>query len=121
MADRNIGVVIRFGFNDYEILLTNLTDEDDQKLWEILTPYADGNECCSYRGDKTMTLEDCNIGWLERDWQPKYRSTENPKDIVTLNTIFERYMDNNGTHKGFEEYVDSGFMNDNEKEYEEIK
>ena len=113
-----IGVVIRYGFNDYEIMLTDFTEEDDKKLWDIISVYGD-NSICGQRGDRHLTLEDCNVAWLEATWKPMYRNTANPYDVVDISTIFKRYVEINGTHKGFEEYVNSGFMNGNEKEYEE--
>lgn len=120
MEQRMIGVVVRHSFNDYEIMLAELSENDSEKLWNIITPYAELYGCCGCRGDRNMTLDDCNITYLEDDWQPRYRSTDNPKDVVTISEIFKRYVDINGTHKGFEEYVDNGFMNGNEKEYEEV-
>ena len=120
MKDGMIGVICRYGFNDYEIMLADFSEEDSEKLWNIITPYAEPYGCCGARGDRDMTLGDCNIGYLEDDWQPKYRATSDPKDVVTISEIFKRYVDINGTHKGFEEYVDGGFMNGNEKEYEEV-
>lgn len=44
-------------------------------------------------------------------------NTEDPADVVTLPDILGRYLDINGTVDGFEEYVKSGFMNGNNKEY----
>lgn len=120
MEQRMIGVVVRHSFNDYEIMLAGLSEKDSEKLWDIITPYAEPDGCCGCRGDRNMTLDDCNITYLEDGWQPRYRSTDNPKDVVTISEIFKRYVDINGTHKGFEEYVDNGFMNGNEKEYEEV-
>ena len=38
-------------------------------------------------------------------------------EIVSLTEIFDRYLQINGTYKGFEEYVDGGFVNGNETEY----
>ena len=118
VKDKMIGVVIRHDFDDYEIMLTDFTKEDDKKLWDIVSDYADDG-ICGQRGDRHLTLEDCNVAWLEETWKPMYRNTANPNDIVDISTIFKRYVEINGTHKGFEEYVNSGFMNGNEKEYEE--
>ena len=119
-GDRMIGVICRYGFNDYQIMLAEFNDEDNEKLWDIITPYADNDEVWGERGNRDMTLKENNVDYLERDWQPKYRSTAVEGDIVTISEIFKRYVQINGTHKGFEEYVDSGFMNGNEKEYEEV-
>lgn len=49
--------------------------------------------------------------------QKLYKNTSNPNDIVTLPIIFLRYLQINETYKGFEEYVDDGFMNGIEVEY----
>ena len=117
---RMIGVICRYGFNDYEIMLSTLSLKDSEKLWNIITPYAEPDGCCGARGGMDMTLSDCNIQYLEDEWQPRYRNTSNPKDVVTIDTIFKRYIDITGSHKGFEAYVDSGFMCGNEKEYEEV-
>ena len=38
-------------------------------------------------------------------------------EIISLTEIFDRYLQINETYKGFEEYVDSGFVNGNETEY----
>lgn len=46
----------------------------------------------------------------------KYKDT-NTGDDLTLPEILNRYIQINGTHKGFEEYVDGNFMNGNEQEY----
>lgn len=118
--ERVIGIVYRFGFNDYEIMLDKLSKEDSDAMEEIMMKYAEPYGCCSSRGDRTMTLADCDIDYVEGDFMPKYRATNDKADVVTINEIFNRYIQINGTHKGFEEYVDSGFMNGNEKEYEEI-
>lgn len=120
-GDRMIGVICRYGFNDYQIMLTEFSDEDNEKLWNIITPYADNDKVWGERGNRDMTLKENNVDYLESDWQPKYRSTADDKDIVTISEIFNRYVQINGTHKGFEEYVNDGFINGNEKEYEEIK
>lgn len=49
----------------------------------------------------------------------EYVSVGHPEDVVTLDEIFRRYVQINGTVDGFEEYVNSGFRNGNEIEYEE--
>lgn len=42
-------------------------------------------------------------------------------DILTLPEILDKYIQINGTYKGFEEYVDDNFMNGNEQEYEPVR
>lgn len=39
-----------------------------------------------------------------------YVNTWEPSDIVTLEEIKDRYIQINGSEKGFLEYVESGFM-----------
>ena len=49
----------------------------------------------------------------------KFNSVGHPEDVVKIDEIFRRYIEINGTIDGFEEYVKSGFRNENEIEYEE--
>ena len=115
-----IGIVYRHGFNDYEIMLDKISQEDSDAIEEIMMKYTEPYGCCGGRGDRTMALVDCNIEYVESDFEAKYKATNDETDIVTISEIFNRYIETNGTYKGFEEYVDSGFMNGNEKEYEEV-
>lgn len=46
-------------------------------------------------------------------------NTEDELDVVTLVDIFRRYLRINGTHEGFEDYVNSGFYDGISPEYVE--
>lgn len=117
--DQVIGVVVRHGYNDYELLLTSFSEEDSFAIYDILAPYED--DMSGIRGDKNISLNDANIDWWEKDERPRYRATDNPNDIVYIEKIFERYMAINGSCDGFEDYVHSGFMNGNEVEYIKVE
>ena len=56
-GDRMIGVICRYGFNDYQIMLAEFNDEDNEKLWDIITPYADNDEVWGERGNRDMYFQ----------------------------------------------------------------
>lgn len=116
--EKIIGIVYRHDFNDYEITLMELDEIDEQRM-EVIASRYDGSSS-GWRDGKKMTIEDANVDYWESKWNDSYANTSDPKDVVSLQTIFQRYMDMQGTYKGFEEYVDSGFLNGNEKEYEKL-
>lgn len=49
-----------------------------------------------------------------------YVNTDEPTDIVTLETIRKRYIQINGTENGFMEYVRNGFYDGIFQEYKRI-
>jgi hypothetical protein len=62
--DTVIGLIYRFGKNDYQISLTDFSESDQQTLQEIFMKYEDSWSCI--RGDKNASIDDANIDYWER-------------------------------------------------------
>lgn len=121
MKEGVIGIIYRHDFNDYEFMIANLDEKSREKIEKVITEFDDGYNIAGCRGNSTMTLNDANIAHFEsNEWNQRFVSTQDPEDIVTLPQIFNRYYQINGTHEGFEEYVNAGFCNGNEIEYKKL-
>ena len=66
MNDKIIGLVWRYGKNDYEIMLNEFDEVDQERLQDIYDRYADGGS--GERGDKFLTLETSNVDYWEDEW-----------------------------------------------------
>ena len=66
MQDKIIGLVWRHNINDYEIMLNQFEDADQDKLQDIYDRYADGGS--GERGDKNLTLDTCDVDYWETEW-----------------------------------------------------
>lgn len=72
MKEKFIGFVYRFAKNDYEILLTKLSEEDQEKLYSIIEKYLDDDaRTTCERGGKNLSLNDVNVDWFEngKEWE----------------------------------------------------
>ena len=58
-----IGMVYRFGKNDYQISIMDFDDTDQAILQAIFMKYE--NEMSGERGDKTLSIENANIDYWE--------------------------------------------------------
>lgn len=67
MNDKIIGVVWRFGKNDYQISLTEFDQEDQAKLLEIDNKYSEKYSC--ERGNENLSLKDANVQFWETMWK----------------------------------------------------
>lgn len=68
MKDKVIGLIWRFGNNDYQISLTQYDDKDQEVLQDIETRYGDADRNSCVRGDENLTIKDANIEYWEREW-----------------------------------------------------
>ena len=70
MNEKFVGLVYRFDSNDYEILLTKFSEEDQKALFEIINKYLDDDKTTCERGDKNLSLNDCNVDWFDngKEW-----------------------------------------------------
>ena len=69
MEDKIIGVVWRFGKNDYQITLADYSQRDQKKLLEIDASYDE--KCSCQRGNADLTIKDANIEFWENEWAKK--------------------------------------------------
>lgn len=68
MKDKVIGLIWRFGKNDYQISLTQYDDKDQEVLQDIETRYGDADRYSCVRGDENLTIKDANIEYWESEW-----------------------------------------------------
>lgn len=61
-----IGLVYRFGANDYQLSLTRFEPSDQELLLEIFTKYCDKDAFSCARGGKKLTIDDANIDYWEK-------------------------------------------------------
>ena len=61
-----IGIVYRYGYNDYEIQLMDFNKNDTETLLTIPMKY--GDESSGLRGDRDLSLADANVDYWEKDW-----------------------------------------------------
>ena len=104
-----IGIVYRHGRNDYEIMLGEFPSDMERKINKMIVDFDNGYNLAGARGDKNLSLNDANISYFETE---EYVSTSDKTDIVTLDQIFKRYYEIQGTVLGFEKYVTNGFLDD---------
>lgn len=62
-VEKIIGLVYRFGNNDYQINLMDFDKNDQVKLMRIFEKYE--NKCSCERGNKLLSLKDANIDYWE--------------------------------------------------------
>lgn len=68
MKDKVIGLIWRFGKNDYQISLTQYDDKDQEVLQDIETRYVDADRNSCVRGNENLTIKDANIKYWENEW-----------------------------------------------------
>ena len=64
--DKIIGVVWRFGKNDYQISLVDYDADDQQRLQEIDEKYDEEYSC--ERGTSELRVKDANVEYWEKKW-----------------------------------------------------
>ena len=64
--EKIIGLVYRFGKNDYQISLMEFDKHDQSTLMAMMDKYD--NECSCERGDAKLTIDQANIGYWEKNW-----------------------------------------------------
>lgn len=69
MEEKIIGLVYRFGKNDYQISLMDFDDKDQDKLMIMEEKYS--NKCSCERGDMNLTLKDANVEYWESNTERK--------------------------------------------------
>lgn len=62
--DKIIGLIYRFGDNDYQLNIMNFSQADQKILQDIFMKYD--NDCSCVRGDKFTTIDDANIDYFEK-------------------------------------------------------
>ncbi len=72
MEEKVIGLVYRYGPNDYQINLMDFDDKDQEVLMSLMERYDGG--CSCERGDKTLTLEAANVEYWERELSIRARN-----------------------------------------------
>lgn len=60
-SEKVIGLVYRFGNNDYQINLMDFDSEDQKILMQLMEKYE--NRCSCERGDKNLTLANANVDY----------------------------------------------------------
>lgn len=63
-----IGIVYRHGFNDYELQIGDFPKEIRERIEILVSGYDDGYNLTGARGDRTLTLEDANINYWEKEF-----------------------------------------------------
>ncbi len=67
MGERIIGLVYRFGKNDYQISISDFTPEELKQLDRIMQNHE--NDSSGERGDADLCIKDANIDYWERGWE----------------------------------------------------
>lgn len=78
--DKIIGVVWRFGKNDYQISLTDYDKEDQEKLLAIDAKYEEKYSC--ERGNENLTIKAANAEFWEDLWDMEDRLNKR-KELAT--------------------------------------
>lgn len=101
MSEKVIGLVYRFGKNDYQINLMETDEHDQDLLMKIMDKYD--NDCSAERGDDRLSIKDANVEWFERSWATKEAEAKRKelahkvyKEAVEGDWNF--YDDHEGTH-----------------------
>lgn len=66
MSEKIIGLIYRYGKNDYGIMLNDFDKVDSERLMDIYTRYAD--EGSGIRGDGNKSINDANVEYWENMW-----------------------------------------------------
>jgi hypothetical protein len=82
MDSKIIGVIWRFGKNDYQISITDYDEEDEQALLKIDEKYGDRDAYSGLRGDENISIKDANIEYWENDWAKEER-LDKQKELAT--------------------------------------
>lgn len=63
-----IGIIYRHGFNDYEFMIGDFPKEIRERIDTLVSSYDDGYNLSGARGDRTLTLEEANINYWEKEF-----------------------------------------------------
>lgn len=63
-----IGIIYRHGFNDYEFMIGDFPKEIRERIETLVSSYDDGYNLSGARGDRTLTLEEANINYWEKEF-----------------------------------------------------
>ena len=64
--EKVIGLIYRFGKNDYQINIMDFDERDQGTLMAMMDKY--GNECSCERGDAKLTIAQANVEYWEKKW-----------------------------------------------------
>ncbi len=65
-TEKVIGLIYRFGNDDYQINITEFTPEELEQLDRILQNHENDSSC--ERGNAELSIKDANIDYWERGW-----------------------------------------------------
>lgn len=82
-----IGLIWRYGYNDYQINLMEFNPSEQAKLDEMLTAHED--DASGIRGSANLTIESANIAFWEKEWSAKER---NKRRLELAHKIYQRGM-----------------------------
>ena len=68
MEQKIIGVIWRYGKNDYQISLADFNKADERALLKIDMKYGDNDGYSCVRGDENISIKDANIEYWENGW-----------------------------------------------------
>lgn len=63
-----IGIIYRHSFNDYEFMIGDFPKEIRERIDTLVSSYDDGYNLSGARGDRTLTLEEANINYWEKEF-----------------------------------------------------
>lgn len=63
-----IGIIYRHGFNDYEFMIGDFPKEIRERIDTLVSSYDNGYNLSGARGDRTLTLEEANINYWEKEF-----------------------------------------------------
>lgn len=107
MDEKVIGLVYRFGRNDYQISLMEFDEADQAVLMEMEEKYSDN--CSCERGNIYMTLKDANIEYLEHSIALKEigdKRKELAEKLYSIDYRYHIYDDlDEGVHMTTEDFI----------------
>lgn len=100
MKEVPIGIVWRFGRNDYQIALFNPSAKEEEYLNEVMM--STENCCTCIRGDENLNLKDADVNYWEDAWAKEEAETKRKEVAHKVGQIIENdwnfYDDHEGTH-----------------------
>lgn len=66
MAEKVIGLIWRFGKNDYQMSIMDFDRDDQEVLMTLMEKYSE--ECSCERGDENLTIKAANVEFWEKKW-----------------------------------------------------
>lgn len=99
--EKIIGLVYRFGKNDYQISLMDFDKHDQDTLLTMMVKYDD--KCSCERGDSYLTIDNANIEyweteWAEQDAEAKRKELAHKIYKQAVEGDWAFYDDQEGTH-----------------------